>query len=182
MRLPIAVGVAVAGLLLAADAAASQAPAEYAADSGIVESGTAAVRWSFGPTKPHLVDAVKRTAYGFTGGAILMAIGLGFDQLNALQCTGTMVCSSRNTVQTGLSFAFLGAVSAATRPELSSKCKRSGRAIFGILGAVIGVSAASTIADVRLLNAGTLQPATFRTMSTGLLGLSIGAGVATAIC
>lgn len=111
-----------------------------------------------------------------------MAIGLGFDKLNALQCTGATVCSSRNTVQTGLSFAFLGAVSAATRPQLSSKCNRSGRAIFGILGAVIGVSAASTIADVRLLNAGTLQPATFRTMSTGLLGLSIGAGVATAIC
>jgi len=111
-----------------------------------------------------------------------MAVGLGFDQLNALQCSGTVVCSSRNTVQTGLSFAFLGAVSAATRPQLSSKCNRSGRAIFGILGALVGVSAASAIADVKLLNAGTFQPATFRTMSTGLLGLSIGTGVVTAIC
>jgi hypothetical protein len=81
-----------------------------------------------------------------------------------------------------MTFAFLGALSTATGPQLSSKCNRSGRAIFGILGAVVGVSAAGAIADVRLLNASTFDPATIRTMSTGLLGLGIGTGVVTAIC
>lgn len=137
--------------------------------------------WSFGPVKPHLVDAAKRTAYSFAGGAIFMALGLGVDQLNASQCRRT-ACGSHNPVQTGLSFAFLGAVSAGTRPQLSSRCNRSGRAVFGILGAVVGAAAASAIADVRLLNAGTFEPATIRTMSAGLLGLSIGTGVVTAIC
>lgn len=154
---------------------------KYAVRGAIAESGASAGGWSFGPAKPHLVDAAKRTAYGFTGGAIFMALGLGVDRVNASQCRRT-ACGSRNPVQTGLAFAFLGAVSAGTRPQLSSKCNRSGRAIFGIVGAVVGVSAASAIADVRLLNASTFEPATFRTMSAGLLGLSIGTGVVTAIC
>ena len=110
-----------------------------------------------------------------------MAVGLGVDQLNASQCR-RRACGSHNPVQTGMTFAFLGALSAGTSPQLSSKCNRSGRAILGIAGAVAGVSVAASIADVRLLDANTLDPATFRTMSAGLLGLSIGTGVVTAIC
>jgi len=182
VRLPMAVGVAVAGLLLADHPAASQQIVTYAARPAAAGFSIAARGHSFGPIEPYLVDAVKRSAYALTGGAIFMAVGLGFDRLNASQCGARSVCPARHTVQTGMSFAFLGAVTAGTGPQLSSNCSRSGRAILGIIGAAVGVSTAAAIADVRLLNADTFEPATFSTMSSGLLGLGVGTGVATAIC
>ena len=137
--------------------------------------------WTFGPTKPHLVDAVKRTGRGLVGGLIFMGFGLGIDKLNNAQCRANTICPG-NPVQTGVSFAFLGALGGATGPQLSSKCNRSVRAIFGLIGEVIGVTVASKVTGVPMLTAQRREPATFKTMGSALLGLSAGAGVASAIC
>lgn len=157
----------IVGLLAIADTASSQQPQ----------------KWSFGPVKPHLQDATVRSAYGIGIGAAFMALGLGINQLNKAQCTGSNIgCFGSNPVQAGVGFAFLGTLIGSTSPQLRSKCTRSGRAMLGIAGAAIGATAAGAIMNVRLFDARTTDPATFRTMSTGLVGLGVGAGVVTAIC
>lgn len=166
-----------AATLILSGSAAAQRMTPYAAMPAARERG-----WTFGPVKPHVRDATKRTAYGLVGGALFMAVGLGIDELNQAQCKGATACMGENPVQTGMSFAFLGTLLAATGPQWSSKCTRSGRAMLGILGAIVGSGAAGAIADVRLFNALRDDPASVRTMSAGLLGLGVGAGVATAIC
>src|SRR6185436_1089138 len=118
--------------------------------------------------KPAAVDAVKRTGWATAMGTVLMAFGLGMDRLNRAQCGSNQICNG-NAVQAGASFAFLGALLGATGGQYHSNCSRSARAIFGIVGAVVGVSAASAIGDVRLLNANRMDPATIRTMSYALL-------------
>ena len=186
MRSSIFVGLVVAGLALTAGSAVSQqmmpsavrnAPAVAVPDA-LARGGPA---WAFGPTKPHLVDAVMRTGYGLVGGVLFMGLGLGIDKLNSAQCRANTICPG-NPVQTGVSFAFLGALGGATGPQLSSKCNRSIRAIFGLIGEVVGVTIASKVADVKMLTATAREPATFKTMGSALLGLASGAGVATAIC
>jgi hypothetical protein len=140
-------------------------------------------RWRFGPVKPHIEDATLRSLYGIGIGAAFMGLGLGINELNRSQCgVGTGGCFGGNPVQAGVGFAFLGSLLGATTPQLRSKCTRSGRAMLGIVGAAVGVTAAGAIMDVRLFNARTGDPATWRTMGTGLVGLGVGAGVATAIC
>ena len=170
---------------MTAESAASQALTPYAVRSAPVLNAPDAIAvgpgWTFGPTKPHLVDAVMRTGYGLVGGVIFMGFGLGIDRLNNAQCNKNTICPA-NPVQTGVSFAFLGALGGATGPKLSSKCGRSLRAIFGLIGEVIGVTVASKVAGVPMLTAQRGEPATFKTMSSALLGLSAGAGVASAIC
>jgi hypothetical protein len=137
--------------------------------------------WEFGPVRPHVRDAAIRSGSALIGATLLMGIGLGFEQINEAACKGSL-CTAKNTVQTGVSFAFLGALAGAVGRQLNSKCNRSGRAVLGIVGAIAGAAIAGAIADVRLLNSSPGDPATFRTMGTGLLGLSLGAGIATAIC
>jgi hypothetical protein len=139
----------------------------------------AADRWSFGPVRPHLVDAAKRTGYAMLGGSALMGIGLLADQL-AGGCDGA--CAARRTVQTGMTYAFVGAVAYGAGPMLKSKCNRAGRGLLGIAGAAVGVIVASAVIDVPLMGAGPEERATVGTMSSGLLGLSLGTGVFTAIC
>ena len=169
------------GLLLNADAVASQQMAPIAVTAFGNREASALARWKFGPAMPHIRDAVTRTGYGLAFATIFMGLGLGIDKLNNAQCARNAICNG-NPVQTGVSFAFLGAVTGATGPKLASQCTRSGRAILGIGGAVLGSWAAATIADVRLFNATQNDPATFRTMGSALLGMGAGAGIITAIC
>jgi hypothetical protein len=138
-------------------------------------------KWEFGPVKPHLQDAGVRSVYAFAVGAAFMGLGLGIDGINKSNC-GAVQCFDGNPVQAGVGFAFLGTLVGGTGPTLRSKCTRSGRAILGIAGAAIGATAAGAIMNVRLFNARNGDPATIRTMGTGLVGLSLGTGIATAIC
>lgn len=138
-------------------------------------------KWKFGPVKPHLQDAGLRSAYAFAAGAVFMGLGLGIDAINKSPC-GAVQCFDGNPVQAGIGFAFLGTIVGGTGPTLRSKCTRSGRAILGIAGAAIGVTAAGAIMNVRLFDARDDDPATIRTMGTGLIGMSLGTGIVTAIC
>lgn len=164
-----------------------RASAQSASASGIrnavpLHATAARLQWSFGRPAPHVRDAARRTALGLGFGAIFMGFGLGIDRLNHAQCTGNAACFAGNPVQTGMSFAFLGSLAGASAPQFASKCTRSGRAILGIIGAVAGASIVASAADVRLFSARSTDPATFRTMGFGLLGISAGAGIVTAIC
>jgi hypothetical protein len=141
-------------------------------------------RWTFGPLWPHVEDAGKRTALGFGLGAAFMGLGLGMERVSRMQCTGNGngPCFTGNQVQAGIGWAFLGTLTGATNPLLHSKCTRSGRAVLAIVGAVVGTSVAGTIVDSKMFHAPRGEPATFRTMGSGLLGMSAGAGIAAAIC
>ncbi len=138
-------------------------------------------KWKFGPVKPHVQDAGLRSAYAFAAGAVFMGLGLGIDAINKSNC-GAVQCFDGNPVQAGIGFAFLGTLMGGTGPTLHSKCTRSGRAILGIAGAAIGATTAGAIMNVRLFDARNGDPATIRTMGTGLIGMSLGTGIATAIC
>jgi hypothetical protein len=139
-------------------------------------------RWTFGPVKPHIIDAGKRTVYAAAGGAALMGVGILLGRVNDCGGSGTSICAARRDVQAGMTWAFLGAVAMGSGPQLKSKCNRSARAVLSLFGAAIGVGVASEMLGIPLLRAGTLEPVTFKTMGTGLAGLSIGSGVFSAIC
>jgi hypothetical protein len=135
-------------------------------------------RQSFGS---RIVDAAKRTGSGVVIGGAFMTLGLGIDKLNRVQCGSTSICNG-NAVQAGSGFAFLGALIGASSPQYNSRCQRSTRGILGLVGAVVGMTAAGAIGDVRLMNARHNEPATIRTMSFALAGPAVGAGIATVIC
>jgi hypothetical protein len=141
-----------------------------------------ATKWTFGPVMPHVKDAALRTVYGLGVGAAFMGLGIGMDKLNQQQCAGGLGCFEGNPVQTGISFALLGVLFGGTGPTLHSKCTRSGRAMLGIVGGLIGTGVAGVIVDRKMFAARRGEPATFRVMGGGLLGMSAGAGIVTAIC
>jgi hypothetical protein len=138
--------------------------------------------WTFGPLWPHVEDAGKRTAYAVAFGALFMGAGLGIDKLNNSSCSGGAACFAGNPVQTGISFAFLGVLMGSSAPMLHSKCTRSGRAMLGIVGGILGTAVAGSIVDSKMFGAHRDEPATWKVMGGGLLGMSAGAGIATAIC
>ena len=173
----------IVGFVVAAGTASAQQVAPSAVRSPVPSYASAAgLAWTFGPVKPHLSDAAVRTAWGLALGAAFMGAGLGIEALNHVQCRGTGTCFGGNPVQAGIGFAFLGTLVGTTAPVLHTKCTRPGRAMLGMLGAVLGATAASLIIDERLFNARTGDPATWRTMGSGLVGMGAGAGIATAIC
>ncbi|HEX7939972.1 MAG TPA: hypothetical protein VF483_13370 [Gemmatimonadaceae bacterium] len=182
MRRGIVAGLVVASVLAHATAAAQmmQPSGIRSADSELAGIGRS--KWTFGPLAPHVVDAGKRTVSSLAFSAVFMGFGLGIDRLNAAQCNSKTICSIHNPVQAGTGFAFLGALVGGVRPVLHSKCTSTGRALFGILGATVGISAASVIADERMLTAKNGDPATWKTMGSALAGLSLGTGIVTAIC
>lgn len=139
-------------------------------------------KWTFGPLWPHVEDAGKRTAFGIAGGAVFMMAGLGIDKLNSSTCSGGAACFNGNPVQTGISFAFLGVLFGSAPPQLHSKCTRSGRALLGMVGGIIGTSIAGNVVDSRMFGAHREERATWKTMGGGLLGMSLGAGIASSIC
>jgi hypothetical protein len=138
--------------------------------------------WSFGPIGPHVTDASKRTALSVAWGAAFMGLGLGIDALNRQSCSGGAACFSGNPVQAGIGYGFLGAIIGSTGPQFHSKCTRSGRAVLAITGAVIGTGLAALATDSRMFSARRDDPATWKVMGGGLLGMSAGAGIVTAIC
>ena len=145
-------------------------------------AGIGRVKWEFGRMGPHVADAGKRTISALAISTLFMGFGLGIDRLNAAQCNSKSICSIHNPVQAGTGFAFLGALVGGVGPVLHTKCTRSGRALLGILGATIGISAASAISGERMLTAKNGDPATWKTMGSALAGLSLGTGIVTAIC
>lgn len=182
MRRWIVAGFVIASAL-AQKTAASQAMEAYGIRSAEIESaGIGFGKWSFGPLRPHVVDAGRRSVTSLMFSTIFMGLGLGIDRLNAAQCNSKTICSIHNPVQAGTGFAFLGALVGGVGREYHSKCTRAGRAMLGILGASIGISTASLITDARMLTARNGDPATWKVMGSALAGLSLGTGVVTAIC
>ncbi|HEX7939973.1 MAG TPA: hypothetical protein VF483_13375 [Gemmatimonadaceae bacterium] len=182
MRSSMLACVVVAGVAIAAPTEA-QVLSQFALREGALVSPAGPIAgWTFGPAKPHAVDAMKRTGYGLAGGAAFMLLGLGVDKLNHLQCTSRTPCIGGNALQTGASFAFLGAVAVGSGPVLHSHCTRTGRAVLAIIGAWLGGVTASRMLGESIFSGAATGKATWKTMGSALGGLSVGTGVVTAIC
>ena len=182
MRRWIVVGLVFASAL-ASRTAAAQAMEPVGFRSADMEyAGIGRNKWTFGPMGPHVADAGKRSIAALVYSTVFMGFGLGIDRLNAAQCSSRSICGLHNPVQAGTGFAFLGALVGGVGRDYHSKCTRSGRALLGVLGATVGISAASAIVNERMLTARPGDAATWKTMGSALAGLSLGTGIATAIC